>query len=110
MDKEVFALSFQLLFAFAAGSLLGVLFFGGLWWTLRRALASPRPALWVVASLLLRIATVVTGFVLVAAGDWRSLLACLLGFLIARWLVIRLSRRLAADVAVNRVEANSART
>lgn len=79
------------LFAGIAGGLLGLLFFGGLWWTVRRAVASPRPALWVGGSLLLRMAGVATGFVLVSAGDWRRLLACLLGFWAARWLVVRMS-------------------
>ncbi len=76
-----------------AGGLLGLLFFGGLWWTLRRALDSPRPALWVGGSLLLRMACVAAGFVLVSAGDWRRLLSCLLGFWCARWLIVRLSAR-----------------
>ena len=88
--------TFQLMLAGTAGGLLGLLFFGGLWWTLRRAFASPRPALWVGGSLLLRMACVAAGFILVAAGDWRRLLACLLGFWAARWLVVRLTTRLAA--------------
>ena len=29
-----------------AGVLLGVFFFGGLWWTVRRGVSSNRPALW----------------------------------------------------------------
>jgi F1F0 ATPase subunit 2 len=80
----------------AGGSLLGLLFFGGLWWTLRRALASPRPALWIGGSLLLRMACVAAGFVAVGAGDWRRLLSCLLGFWLARWLVVRLTASAAA--------------
>jgi len=74
-----------------AGGLLGLLFFGGLWWTVRRALDSPRPGLWVGGSMLLRMACVAAGFIVVSAGDWRRLLLCLLGFLAARWLVVRLT-------------------
>ncbi len=81
----------------AAGGLLGLLFFGGLWWTVRRAFVSPRPAVWVGGSLLLRMAGAAAGFVLVSAGDWHRLLACLLGFWAARWLVLRLSARLGAQ-------------
>ena len=88
-----------LMLAGAAGGLLGLLFFGGLWWTLRRALDSPRPALWVGGSLLLRMAGVAVGFVLVSAGDWRRLLSCLLGFWAARWLVVRLTARPPAQPA-----------
>lgn len=88
-----------LLLAGAAGGLLGLFFFGGLWWTVRRALESPRPALWVGGSLLLRMATVATGFVVVGAGDWRSLLSCLMGFLAMRWLVVRLTDRSTAELS-----------
>ena len=73
-----------------AGVLLGLGFFGGLWWTVRRAIDSRRPALWVGGSLLLRMGCAVTGFVLVCAGDWRRLVACLIGFWAARWLAVRL--------------------
>ncbi len=83
----------ELALAAAAGGLLGLLFFGGLWWTLRRAFASPRPALWVAGSMLLRMVCVAAGFVVVSAGDWRRLLACLLGFWAARWLVVHMTDR-----------------
>ena len=81
----------ELILVAAAGGLLGLFFFGGLWWTLRRAFDSPRPALWVGGSLLLRMGCAVAGFVVLSAGDWRRLVACLLGFLAARWLAVRLS-------------------
>lgn len=77
--------------ALLAGGVLGVFFFGGLWWTLRRALASRRPALWVMSSFLLRVGVAGGGFVFVSAGHWQRVLACLLGFLIARHLVNRFS-------------------
>ena len=95
--NQTLSLTFELVLACTAGGLLGVVFFGGLWWTLRRAFASTRPALWIGASLLLRMACVVTGFIVVSAGDWRRLLACLLGFWAARWLVVRLTGRSAAQ-------------
>ena len=79
--------------ALAAGAGLGVFFFGGLWWSLRRAMASSRPALWVTGSLLLRVGTATAGFVAVGAGDWQRLLACLLGFWAARWWVLRLTAK-----------------
>ena len=39
--------------ALAAGLLLGVFFFGGLWWTVIRGVSSPRPALWFFGSMML---------------------------------------------------------
>jgi len=95
--NDMLALTFELMLAGAAGGLLGLLFFGGLWWTVRRAVDSPRPALWVGGSLLLRLACVVAGFVVVSAGDWRRMLSSLLGFWAARWLVVRLTARLATE-------------
>jgi F1F0 ATPase subunit 2 len=81
----------QLTLALLAGMLLGALFFGGLWWSVEKGLASPRPALWFVGSLLLRTGLVLLGFYLVAADDWKRLLACLLGFISARLIVTRLT-------------------
>ncbi|MEP7299862.1 MAG: ATP synthase subunit I [Burkholderiales bacterium] len=89
-------MTFELMLAGAAGGALGLLFYGGLWWTLRRAFDSQRTALWVGGSLLLRMAGAAAGFVVVSAGDWRRLLACLLGFWAARWLVLRLTARMAS--------------
>jgi F1F0 ATPase subunit 2 len=91
--NDVLALTFGLLLAGAAGGVLGLLFYGGLWWTVRRAFVSQRTALWIGCSLLLRMAGAAAGFVVVSAGDWRRLLACLLGFWAARWLVLRLTAR-----------------
>ncbi|MHB8921276.1 MAG: N-ATPase subunit AtpR [Halothiobacillus sp.] len=79
--------------ALSMGFLLGVFFFGGLWWTIRRGMTSNQPALWFLGSMLLRTAGVLLGFYFVSAGDWRKLLACLLGFVIARFVIARRVRR-----------------
>ena len=81
----------QTALALLAGMLLGVMFFGGLSWTVRKGLASPRPAQWFIGSLLLRTAITLTGFYFVAGTDWKKMLACLLGFIIARIIVTRLT-------------------
>ena len=64
-----------LLPAGAAGLALGVIFFGGLLWTVRRVVLSPWPALWVSASLVLRMSLALAGLYFVSDGDWRRLLA-----------------------------------
>ncbi|WP_145200161.1 ATP synthase subunit I [Planctomycetes bacterium Poly30] len=66
------------------GWALGVFFFGGLWWTVRKLVASPAPARWMIASTLLRTGTTLLGFYLVSGGSWQRMLACLLGFLAGR--------------------------
>ena len=84
--------SMILVLACFAGVLLGALFFGGLWWTVRRGVASPRPALWFLGSGLVRMSIVLAGFYFVSDGQLRRLLLCLLGFVIARVAVMWLTR------------------
>jgi F1F0 ATPase subunit 2 len=74
------------------GMVLGVVFFGGLWWTVRRGIQSAVPAGWFAVSWLIRSSVVLGGFYSVSRGEWRRLLACLLGFWLARWLLLRILR------------------
>lgn len=78
--------------AWQAGVLLGAIFFGGLWWTVRKAVSSPHPARWFVGSLVLRMSTVLGGLYFVSGGHLGRLLLCLLGVLTARPVVTRLTR------------------
>jgi len=82
----------HLVLAAVAGAALGAFFFAGLWWTIIRAVASKRPAAWFLGSLFLRTLVVLASFYLVARGDWRRLLACMLGFVAARMVVLRATR------------------
>jgi F1F0 ATPase subunit 2 len=78
--------------AWVAGVVLGVVFFGGLWWTLRKGIASKQPALWFFCSLMLRMSIVLPGLYFVGRGHWQRLLLCLLGFITARLAVTWLTR------------------
>ena len=78
--------------ALAAGAVLGGIFFGGLWWTVQSAVSSKSPALWFLGSLLLRTGITLAGFYVVSNGHWPRLLACLLGFLLVRVMVVWLTR------------------
>jgi len=82
-----FALLALLALAAAGGAALGMMFYGGLYWTIRLGIESKAPALWFSGSLLLRTALVLIGFYVISGGGWRRLLACLPGFLFARVLV-----------------------
>ncbi|MDB5387885.1 MAG: hypothetical protein JWM11_3531 [Planctomycetaceae bacterium] len=70
--------------AFITGMLLGIMFFGGLWWTVQQGLASSIPAIWFLSSLLLRMGLALAGFYWISQGHWERLGVCLVGFLIAR--------------------------
>ena len=78
--------------ALAAGGVLGAIFFGGLWWTVRTAVASQQPGLWFVSSLLLRTGIALAGFYVISGGHWERLLLSLLGFVTARLAVTWLTR------------------
>lgn len=103
-----------LLIVWFVGLGLGVFFFGGLWWTVRKGLFFAHPALWMLSSLLLRMGFTVGGFYLVLLNDavgaaWQRLLLCLLGFLTARLLITHGTRALEAksDVASKEVQDGS---
>ena len=81
-----------LVLALLAGVMLGSVFFGGLWWTILKGVSSKRPAVWFLSSMVLRATIAVAGLFFVSHGDWRRLLVCLLGFLLARIVVMRLTR------------------
>jgi F1F0 ATPase subunit 2 len=84
--------SLTLVLAWLAGVALGTLFFGGLWWTVRKGVSSETPVLWFSGSLLLRTGTTLFGFYFVSGGHWERLLLCLLGFIMARLAITRLTR------------------
>ena len=82
----------SLVFALIAGIMLGAIFFGGLWWTVRKGVSAKHPAFWFLGSMLLRTCIVVLGFYFILGGSWQRLLAGLLGFIVARIVVTRLTR------------------
>ncbi|MDY0185849.1 MAG: ATP synthase subunit I [Desulfuromonadaceae bacterium] len=81
-----------LVLAFSAGAVLGAFFYAGLWWTVRKGLTSSRPALWFMGSMLVRTVVTITGFYLVADGQLLRMGLCLLGFILARPVVTRLTK------------------
>lgn len=97
-----------LMLSLVVGAGLGAVFYGGLWWTVRRGLTSPRPALWFIGSLLLRTVVTLGGFYIVSDGLWQRLLLCLLGFVMARPVVTRLTRPSAKSPPGPVPEANHA--
>lgn len=78
--------------AWATGVALGVMYFGGLWLTVRGLMGGKSPARWVLGSFLARNGVAVVGFYMVAGDNWRRLLSSLVGFIVARYLLIRMTR------------------
>ncbi len=76
-----------------AGFVLGTFFFGGLWWTTRKAMVSKSPALWFSGSLIVRLGITLIALYYISQKHWERMLICLLGFVIARYFVIKLTKR-----------------
>lgn len=79
----------ELVISVFAGSALGVFYFTGLWWTVRKLPLVRSPAILSLGSFLLRTAVVLAGFYLAMGGQWERLAACLVGFLAARLVLVR---------------------
>ena len=83
----------NLLPALFAGIVLGALFFGGLWFTVRFGLRSNKSPMIFMGSLIIRMAIVLLGFYYVGASNWQKMLVCLGGFLIARIVISRIMKK-----------------
>ena len=84
--------SIPLVISSMAGITLGVLFYGGLWITIRRLPITRHPIAVTLGSFLFRMAIVLTGLLLVTRGRWQNAIACLAGFVIGRIAVSRFLR------------------
>ena len=94
-NRSVSHIAIQILISLAAGTLLGAVYFGGLWWTVARLPRSRYPWLLVPLSALLRTIFVLAGMWLVGiqfaeTNQLMRLAVCLFGFLISRFFITRL--------------------
>lgn len=78
----------SLILAGAAGMAFGLLYFGGLWLTVRWLPRTRFPAMLTLSSLLGRMAVTLAGFYVVMAGRSERLLACVAGFVLMRFVVV----------------------
>lgn len=85
MNDEIILLGLALL----AGVTIGVFFFGGLWLTVRRIPTSNNPGLLLMVSLIVRMAVALGAFFLIMDGSWQRLLVSVVGFILARQLLIQ---------------------
>jgi F1F0 ATPase subunit 2 len=82
-----------LVLALMAGGLLGVIFFGGLWWTIKKGVDSKRPALLFVGSMLLRTSVTLAGFYFIGHDNLERVLVCLVGFVLARIAITKITKK-----------------
>jgi F1F0 ATPase subunit 2 len=95
-----------LVLAGLAGAGLGIVYFGGLWLTVRWLPRTQWPGLLTLGSLLVRLGGTLVGFYLVMAGRWERLLACLAGFVLVRFLATSWARAGRTDEAPPRKEGS----
>jgi len=80
-----------LMIFFLAGAGLGMIYFGGLWWTVRKIVRSRQPHLLALGSFVLRSGLCLAGLYGIArGGSWEHLVVSLLGLLVVRWALIQL--------------------
>lgn len=77
---------------FIAGLALGTFFFGGLWFTVKKAITAKIPAIWFFSSLILRVSVVMFGFYYLSRGGWQPLIVSVIGFIAARFVVTYLTK------------------
>ena len=94
--------------ALIGGLAIGTLFFGGLWFTVKKAVTSKIPALWFFASLVFRVCITLIGFYYISFGSWQRLLACVLGFILARFIVIQFTKSIDEEQLRLKKESNHA--
>ncbi|MGR9015015.1 MAG: N-ATPase subunit AtpR [Gammaproteobacteria bacterium] len=71
------------------GAVLGFMYFGGLWLTLRRLTEVKRQTVWVLGSLAIRNVLAVIGFFPVVRLGWQYAIICLVGFTVLRLIWVR---------------------
>ncbi len=76
----------ELLWPFAAGAIIGAVYFASMRWTVDRLVRARQPMIWLLGGATVRIALVGPLFYLVMAGEWQRMLVCLLGFVAVRML------------------------
>ncbi len=84
----------NMVMAFIAGLALGMFFFGGLFFTVRKAVNAKIPAIWFFTSFFLRVSVVMLGFYYISPAGWQPLVISVLGFIVARLVVTKYTKSL----------------
>lgn len=79
----------DLALAALAGAFLGILYFGGLWWTIQR-ISQAGQSVWLLAvSFILRTVLVIGGFFIITDGKLERLAVSMLAFFVTRFFFIK---------------------
>lgn len=78
--------------ALVSGCVLGGVFYGGLFWTVRHLSSIRRLGVGLFVSFVLRTLGVLLGFYYVSGQNFARLLFCVFGFTVARYVVLAITR------------------
>lgn len=78
-----------LLLSLAAGFIVGLAFFWTLWLTVQRLPKSSNPGILLFGSYLIRTAVAIGIFYVIMDGRWQRMIALIIGFIIARFVIVR---------------------
>jgi F1F0 ATPase subunit 2 len=81
-----------ILISLITGLILGIVFFGGLYWTIRIGLTAKYPGLIFSFSFLLRTGVTLAAILWVSNGKPMRILTCLMGFVVVRLLTLTASK------------------
>ena len=73
---------------FFGGFVLGLVFFGGLYWTIQQLPTVRHPSLLMAASMLVRMAVLLAGLYFLMAGGIKNLLAAVVGVMLVKVVMI----------------------
>jgi F1F0 ATPase subunit 2 len=88
-DSHLVGYTASLVLSLLAGMGLGLFHFGGLWWTVQQLATARYPAPLSLGSMVVRWIGTLAGFYWVMDGQWERLIACVIGLLAARTLLVR---------------------
>lgn len=74
--------------AFLIGLLMGVFFFGGLYWTVQRLGSVKNPAIFMTLSVIIRMVVLILGFYLLADEGYQNILLGLGGVILVRLIMV----------------------
>ncbi|MEN1760867.1 ATP synthase subunit I [Anoxynatronum sibiricum] len=77
-----------MILGFLGGMGLGLVFFGGLYWSVNQLPTAKHPGFLMVASMLVRMAILLTGLYFLMAGDIKNLLAAVAGVMLVKFMMI----------------------
>jgi len=77
-----------LVVGFFGGVVLGLVFFGGLYWSVNKLPRVKYPGLLMVASMLVRMAALLIGLYFLMAGNMKNLLAAVVGVMLVKFVMI----------------------